>query len=82
MSATAEAGSDLPAAQFFRGPRWPLLPRGVTGLRMIENRFVTTESSFIDMSAWDACVQPSLTLSMERVPIWVGIDASVKRRLS
>ena len=25
-------------------------------LRMIENQFVTSESSFIDMSAWDRCV--------------------------
>ena len=48
-------------------------------LRMIENRFVTSESQFIDMAAWDACVVPSLTPSMERLPVWVGVDASVKR---
>ena len=29
-------------------------------LRMIENRFVTTESSFIDMRAWDQCVDPNV----------------------
>jgi hypothetical protein len=29
-------------------------------LRMIENRFVTTESSFVDMTAWDAGVDPNL----------------------
>ena len=28
-------------------------------LRMIENRFVTTESSFVDLDAWDACVDPN-----------------------
>jgi Terminase large subunit, ATPase domain len=48
-------------------------------LRMMENRFVTTESNFVDMAAWDACVQPSLVPSSERLPIWVGVDASVKR---
>ena len=48
-------------------------------LRMIENRFVTSESQFIDMAAWDACVQASLTPSMERVPVWIGVDASTKR---
>jgi len=30
-------------------------------LRMIENRFVTTESTFIDMAWWDACVDPQAT---------------------
>jgi hypothetical protein len=48
-------------------------------LRMIENRWVTSESQFIDMAAWDACVVPSLTPTMERLPVWVGVDASVKR---
>jgi phage terminase large subunit-like protein len=46
---------------------------------MVLNEFATSESSFIDMSAWGACVQPSLTPSMERVPVWIGVDASVKR---
>ena len=26
---------------------------------MIENRFVTSESSFVDMATWDRCVQPA-----------------------
>ena len=30
-------------------------------LRMIENRFVTTESTFIDMAWWDDCVDPHAT---------------------
>jgi ABC transporter substrate binding protein len=29
--------------------------------RMIENRWVSTDSSFIDMEAFDACVDPNLT---------------------
>ncbi len=47
--------------------------------RMIENQFVSAESRFVDMGAWDACVQPALTPTLERLPIWVGVDASVKR---
>jgi phage terminase large subunit-like protein len=50
-------------------------------LRMIENRFVTTESSFIDMAWWDACVEPGMTptLMATALPVWVGVDASTKR---
>ena len=49
-------------------------------LRMIENRFVTTESPFVDMSAWDQCVDPNLrpVLGDRALPIYVGVDASVK----
>lgn len=49
-------------------------------LRMIENRFVTTESSFIDLDWWDACVDPDAApLVIQRtLPVTVGIDASVK----
>jgi phage terminase large subunit-like protein len=50
-------------------------------LRMIENRFVSTESDFIDMAWWDACVSPELTplISDKSLPVFVGVDASVKR---
>ena len=50
-------------------------------LRMIENRFVATESSFIDMSWWDACVHPDARpVQVEpTLAVWVGVDASVKR---
>jgi phage terminase large subunit-like protein len=50
-------------------------------LRMIENRFVTTESSFVDMADWDACVDPAAAplVSDRALPIWIGVDASVKR---
>jgi phage terminase large subunit-like protein len=49
-------------------------------LRMIENKFVTSESSFFSMQKWDACVRPDVSpvnadLFME---IEVGIDASTK----
>jgi hypothetical protein len=49
-------------------------------LRMIENRFVSTESTFIDMSWWDACVRAGATpvAADKSLSIWVGIDASVK----
>jgi phage terminase large subunit-like protein len=50
-------------------------------LLMIENRFVTTEEAFIDMAWWDACVDPGATpmVSNPALPVWVGVDASVKR---
>jgi phage terminase large subunit-like protein len=49
-------------------------------LRMIENRFVTTESSFVELSAWDKCVDPNLSMALTdpALPIYVGVDASVK----
>jgi phage terminase large subunit-like protein len=48
--------------------------------RMIENRFVTSESSFVDLDSWDACIHPDLTpmISQPMLPIWVGVDASHK----
>jgi hypothetical protein len=50
-------------------------------LRMIENRFVTTESSFIDLAWWDGCVDPGVVPIMtdKRLKVFVGVDASVKR---
>jgi hypothetical protein len=50
-------------------------------LRMIENRWVTTESAFIDMDWWGACVDPNngRSVSNRGLSIWVGVDASVKR---
>jgi hypothetical protein len=51
-------------------------------LRMIENRFVTSEASFIggDMAKWDRCVDHSLGHVPPDVtlPVWVGVDASFK----
>ena len=47
--------------------------------RMIQNEFVSSESTFIDLSAWDACICPGLTPTHERMPVHIGIDASTKR---
>ena len=49
-------------------------------LRMIENRFVTSEQAFVPMAAWDRCVDPQLAPpSPDRgIPVYVGVDASVK----
>jgi len=49
--------------------------------RMIENQFVSAESRFVDLEAWDACVRPELTpvLKDKALAVWVGVDASTKR---
>ena len=53
-------------------------------LRMIENRFVTSEESFIDMDWWDACVDPGAkpVLHDPDLDVWLGLDASTKRDYS
>jgi phage terminase large subunit-like protein len=50
-------------------------------LRMIENRFVSTESTFVDLDWWDRCVDPQAqpVLIDKTLPAWLGVDASVKR---
>jgi hypothetical protein len=50
-------------------------------LRMCENRFVTTESSFVDLAWWDACIDPAATplVTNTLLPVWAAVDASVKR---
>jgi phage terminase large subunit-like protein len=49
-------------------------------LRMIENRFVTSESNFIDLAAWDRCVDAQLSpvVADQNLSIYVGVDASVR----
>jgi hypothetical protein len=49
--------------------------------RMIENRWVTSESSFIDLAMWDACVGPELKpiRSDRNLEVYVAVDASLKR---
>jgi phage terminase large subunit-like protein len=49
--------------------------------RMCLNEFAAAQSHFVDMSAWDQCVMPSLTPTIKdrSTCIWVGVDASVKR---
>jgi phage terminase large subunit-like protein len=50
-------------------------------LRMIENRFVSSESTFVPMDWWDGCVDASArpVVADKCMPVWVGLDASVKR---
>jgi len=50
-------------------------------LRLIENRWVSGESSFIDPAWWDACVDPEVhpVVSNPGLPVWIGLDASTKR---
>jgi phage terminase large subunit-like protein len=50
-------------------------------LRMIENRWVSSESSFVPMEWFDACVDEGLRpIPTDRhLPVFVGVDASVKR---
>ena len=52
-----------------------------TYLRHIENRWVTSESNFVELDWWDACVDPDARPIMRdpALPVWVGVDASVKR---
>jgi phage terminase large subunit-like protein len=49
--------------------------------RMIENRFTSTDDTFVDMDWYDACVDHDLhpLVADKSCPIWVGVDASVKR---
>ncbi len=48
---------------------------------MIENRWVTSESSFVEMDWFDACVDASVRpiVADPNLPIWLGVDASTKR---
>jgi hypothetical protein len=50
-------------------------------LRMIENRFTSNEAAFIDMADWRKCINPNggPLLADRSLPVWVGVDASVKR---
>jgi phage terminase large subunit-like protein len=49
--------------------------------RMVLNEFASSESAFVDLSAWDACTVPDLAPLREdrELQIWVGVDASTKR---
>ena len=49
-------------------------------LRLIENRWVTSESTFVPIECWDACVDPDLSpeLAKPSLQVRVGLDASVK----
>jgi Terminase large subunit, ATPase domain len=49
-------------------------------IRMVENQFTSGDTGFIDMNDFDRCVDPALTppVADPKLPIFVGIDASVK----
>jgi hypothetical protein len=49
-------------------------------LRMIENRFVTSENNFVTMSAWDKIVNPQLghMPPNKSAQVFIGVDASTK----
>jgi Terminase large subunit, ATPase domain/Terminase large subunit, endonuclease domain len=66
-------------------PQWIEQMRGqlrpAAFLRMLQNQFVTTETSFVDPEWWDACVDPSLrpvVITDKTIPVWIGVDASTK----
>jgi hypothetical protein len=50
-------------------------------LRLIENRWVTSESTFVPVEWFDQCVDVELCpeLADPRLSVWAGVDASVKR---
>ena len=50
-------------------------------LRLIENRWVSSESAFVEMAWWDACISAEAhpIAADPSLPVWVGVDASVKR---
>jgi len=50
-------------------------------LRMIENRFTSGESSFVEPEWWAACEDARLrpVVADRTLTVWVGVDASVKR---
>jgi phage terminase large subunit-like protein len=50
-------------------------------LRLIENRFVTSEAAFVDPAWWAACedADARMLIRDQSRRVWVGIDASVKR---
>jgi hypothetical protein len=69
----------------WQSPEWIEQMRGQLRrnafLRMIENRWVTSESTFVDMEWWDACVDVEARplLTDPHLSVWVGVDASTKR---
>jgi hypothetical protein len=50
-------------------------------LRLIENRWVTYESTFVDPDWLDACTDPMAdpVVANPNLSVWLGVDASVKR---
>ena len=51
-------------------------------LRQIENRWVTSESTFIEMDWYDSCVDPELSPALvdPSLSVWIGVDTSAEKR--
>jgi phage terminase large subunit-like protein len=48
-------------------------------LRMIENKWTSTEESFVQMGWWDACCIGRRVPADQEMRVWAGVDASTKR---
>jgi hypothetical protein len=50
-------------------------------LRLVENKWISTENDFLPRKLWDHCIDPAArpVLGDRRLAIWAGVDASVKR---
>jgi len=48
--------------------------------RLIENHWVASESTFIDLDQWDRCVDPTLQplLAKSGFPVWAALDLGLK----
>jgi phage terminase large subunit-like protein len=48
--------------------------------RLIRNEWVSSESTFIPLEEWDACVDPELQpiLAKNSMPVWCGLDLGLK----
>jgi phage terminase large subunit-like protein len=57
------------------------ITRPIQYLRQFENRFVSNENCFIELEWWDQCIDANARplLTDKAMPVWVGVDASVKR---
>jgi phage terminase large subunit-like protein len=61
---------------YYQGQKKTL--RTATYLRLHENRWVSSESQFIEAGAWDACIDPNLSPLLYGATVHVGIDLGVK----
>jgi phage terminase large subunit-like protein len=54
--------------------------RPVQYKRLIQNEWTSSESTFIDLEMWDACVDANLrpVLSDPDLPVFAGLDASIR----
>jgi phage terminase large subunit-like protein len=76
---THEPISPLQEAAWLADMRRKLRPAQY--LRMIENRFTSGETSFVEPAWWDACTDLAARplFADNTISIWIGVDASTKR---